>query len=134
MNEDTQRQLEQLQQQGVRVAQRLQKLTASATDERSVVTVTCAPGGRLADIEFAPAARKLDTHELRDAVLAAATAATDAVQRELADVLRELTAESGVPGGDVVREVTKQMEEVRRVVAEQQRRIMQLQDSVPPAS
>jgi methyl-accepting chemotaxis protein len=56
------------------------------------------------------------------------------VQRELVDVLSEFTAESGVPGGDVVREVTKQMEEVRRVVAEQQRRITQLQDSVPPAS
>jgi DNA-binding protein YbaB len=128
---DLTNQLEQMQQQGAQMAQRLQDRTASASDEKSLVTVTVAPGGRLTDIAFDPKARRLDTDELRAVILAAAAAATDEVQQQLADVVQEITAQSGGPAGDVVRDVTKQMDEVRRVVAEQQQRIATMFD--PPA-
>jgi DNA-binding protein YbaB len=128
---DLAKQLEQMQQQGAQMAQRLQDLTASASDEKSLVTVTVAPGGRLTDITFDPKARRLDTDELRSVILAAAAAAAEEVQQQLADVVHEITAQSGGPQGDVVRDVTKQMDEVRRVVAEQQQRIATMFD--PPA-
>lgn len=120
---DINRTVEQMREHSQRLAERMRDLSEQASDDNSMVTVTCAPGGRLVDIQFDPRARRLDTHELRDAVLEAAGRAAEAAQRRLNDVMSSFSAELGLPGGDIGRELAGKMAEVQQVIKQEQERL-----------
>jgi len=110
------------------LARRMRDIHGTGSDDDSLVTVTSGPGGRLTDIEFDPRSRRLDTHDLRDAVVLAAERAAEDVQAKLNDALSEMTSATGILGSsDIAREMQQRVDEVNRVVKEQQEKLQALQ-------
>lgn len=126
---DIQRTIERLRTHSQRLTEQLRELTADGSDDDGFVTATCAAGGRLVDIRFEPRSRRLETHELRDAVLAAAGRAATAAQEQLTSTLNQFSAEVGMPSGDLGREIQQKMSDVQRVIAEEQDKLRALLDS-----
>jgi DNA-binding protein YbaB len=129
MDSEARRTIEQMSAHAQQIAGKLQDLTARGSDDRSMVTATCGPGGRLVDITFKPKSRRLDTYELREVVLAAVERAAQAAQEQFAGVLGELTGSADRLGTDVTARANEQIAQYQRVVEEQQQRLREIRDS-----
>jgi DNA-binding protein YbaB len=115
------RAIEQLSARAQALAGNLQGLTAQGRDDRALITATCGIGGRLVDIQFDPRARRLDTHELREAVLAAVQRAGSAAAEQVSATAAELSGDgfAGALGADVIRQARDQIGQYQRLVQEQ---------------
>ncbi|HSV64542.1 MAG TPA: YbaB/EbfC family nucleoid-associated protein [Mycobacteriales bacterium] len=127
---DVQRTLEELSSRAQELAGRLESLTAEASDDSGLVRATCGMGGRLVDIQFDPRARRMESHQLREAVLAAAQRAGTAVQEQLSTAVSEFSSAGGGLGSDVVRQAQEQVAQYKRIVDEQMDTIAQLRSSI----
>ncbi len=112
------------------LAAKLSDLTGVGADDHELVRAKCAPGGRLVDITFTAEARRLQTHELREAVLSAVGRAADAAQASLTNALAEVTGDTDLLGRDVARQATEQVDQYRKLIDEQRQKLEQLRHSL----
>ncbi|SBT51100.1 YbaB/EbfC family nucleoid-associated protein [Micromonospora auratinigra] len=123
---DVRRRIEGMAEQANRFAASVQDLTAEGVDDTGLVRVTCAPGGRLVDLDLAAETRRMQTYELREAILAAAGRATDAAGANLAGMVAQVTGSADGYGTDAVRQAREQVARYQRLVDEQRQRLEQL--------
>jgi DNA-binding protein YbaB len=126
------RAIEQLSARAQTLAGSLQNLTAQGQDDRALITATCGIGGRLVDIQFDPRARRLESHELREAVLAAVQRAGTAVADQVSATVGELSGDASASGlgADVIRQTKDQVAQYQRLVQEQMDRLAELRASI----
>jgi DNA-binding protein YbaB len=105
------------------LAKRMREIHGEGSDDNALVTVTCSPSGKLVDIAFDPKSRRMDTADLRDAVVTAAQRAADDAQAKTTEAMSEMTSGAGILGGDMVREMQQKMDDVNTMIREQQEKL-----------
>ncbi|MFR9780931.1 YbaB/EbfC family nucleoid-associated protein [Micromonospora sp. MS34] len=123
---DVRRRIEGMAEQANRLATTMQELTGEGADDTGLVRATCGASGRLVDIELAAETRRMQTYELREAILAATGRATDAAAANLAEVVAQLTGSADAYGADPVRQAREQVAQYQRLVDAQRERVEQL--------
>lgn len=126
MDSDTAKLFENLGAQSQHLSEKMATISATGTDDDELVTATCGPGNKLIDITFDPRVRRLDTHELKDKVLAAVQRAGEATEKALMKVLDEQAAAftgMQVPG---IADLQKTMADAQSKLQEQQARMEDL--------
>ncbi|MFI6244024.1 YbaB/EbfC family nucleoid-associated protein [Micromonospora sp. NPDC050795] len=123
---DVQRRIEGMAEQATRFAAAMQNLTGEGTDDAELVRATCDASGRLVDIDLAAGTRRMQTYELREAILTAAGRAADAASASLADAVSQVTQSADVYGADAVRQAQEQVAQYRRLVDAQRDKLEQL--------
>ncbi|MFI7426019.1 YbaB/EbfC family nucleoid-associated protein [Micromonospora sp. NPDC049836] len=128
---DARRRIEGMAEQANRFAGQIQDLTGEGTDDTGLVRATCGASGRLVDIELAAETRRMQTYELREAILAATGRAADAAGTRLAEVVAEMTrgAADGF-GTDAVRQAREQVAQYQRLVDAQREKLEQLRGNL----
>lgn len=107
-------------------AQSLAEVTGSGSDDDDFVTVKVDAGNRLVDLDFDPRSRRLDTHDLKERILTAASRASDACQAEVQRILEEqaqTVTGVQVPG---IGDLQRQMQDAQAQLEEQKRRMEEL--------
>jgi nitrogen-specific signal transduction histidine kinase len=108
-----------------------QQLAAGeGSDDAGTVRVTCAPGGRVLDIESTAQCRRLQTYELREAVLQAAGRASEAAQEALSTAMSGLLGGAELLGGDVPQRAQKHVDQYRTIVEEPRSKLEQLRSTL----
>ncbi|MDG4803370.1 YbaB/EbfC family nucleoid-associated protein [Micromonospora sp. WMMD980] len=123
---DARRRIEGMAEQANRFAATMSDLTGEGSDDAGLVRASCAAGGRLVDIELAAETRRMQTYELRAAILAATGRATDSAAAKLAEVVAQMTGGADVYGGDAVRQAREQVAQYQRLVDAQREKLEQL--------
>ncbi|MEU3452408.1 YbaB/EbfC family nucleoid-associated protein [Micromonospora sp. NPDC006766] len=123
---DVRRLIEGMAEQANRFAASMQNLTGEGADDAGLVRATCGASGRLVDIELAAETRRMQTYELREAILAAVGRAADAASANLADVVAQLTQGADAYGTDAVRQAREQVAQYQRLVDAQRDKLEQL--------
>lgn len=114
-----------------RLVKRINEVNGDGYDDRGLVRVTCAPGGRLIDIELGSETRRMQTYELRDAILLAAeraTLAADDAMREAVSGFGELS--NDLSGHSLVRQAQQQVAQYQALVDEQIDKIQKLRSGL----
>ncbi|MCW3841454.1 YbaB/EbfC family nucleoid-associated protein [Micromonospora yasonensis] len=123
---DARRLIEGMAEQANRFAASMQNLTGEGADDAGLVRATCGASGRLVDIELAAETRRMQTYELREAILAAVGRAADAASANLADVVGQMTQGADAYGTDAVRQAKEQVAQYQRLVDAQRDKLEQL--------
>ncbi|MFI7210747.1 YbaB/EbfC family nucleoid-associated protein [Micromonospora maritima] len=123
---DARRRIEGMAEQANQFAATISDLTGEGSDDAGLVRTTCAASGRLVDIELAAETRRLQTYELREAILAATGRAADSAAANLAEVVARMTGSADVYGSDTVRQAREQVAQYQRLVDAQREKLEQL--------
>ena len=123
LNEETARLVEQMGASAQQIADKVQSVSGTGSDDDELVTATCGPGNRLTDIEFDPRSRRLDTHELKEKVITAVQRAGEDAQKQLTEVIGNFSAGfGGLRGGDTAN-LQRSMAEAQAKITEQQHKL-----------
>ncbi|HYU04838.1 MAG TPA: YbaB/EbfC family nucleoid-associated protein [Jatrophihabitantaceae bacterium] len=123
LNEETTRLVEQMGASAQQMAEKVQNVSGTGSDDDELVTATCGPGNRLTNIEFDPRSRRLDTHELKEKVITAVQRAGEAAQKQLTDVIGDFSAGFGGMHGSDMGNLQRSMTEAQAKIAEQQQKL-----------
>jgi DNA-binding protein YbaB len=125
-----QRALENMTLQAQQLAAGVHDLRGEGSDDAGTVRVTCAPGGRVLDIQFTAQSRRLQSYELREAVLQATGRAGDAAQEALSTAMSGLLGGADLLGSDVLQQAQKHVDQYRTIVEEQRSKLEQLRSTL----
>lgn len=123
LNEETSRLIEQMGSRAHEMAEEIQKVSGVGSDDDELVTATCGPGNRLVDIEFDPRSRRLDTHELKEKVVAAVQRAGDEAQKQMTKVINNFSSEFSGQKGIDMSEFNRTMDDVGAKITEQKEKL-----------
>jgi DNA-binding protein YbaB len=130
MNEETSRLIDRMGANAKQMADKIQNVAGTGSDDDGLVTATCGAGNRLINIEFDPRSRRLDTHELKEKVLVAVQRAGEEAQKQLTDAISGFSAEFGGASGSEMGDLQRTMTDAQAKIAEQRQRLEELYSSL----
>ncbi|HEY3716732.1 MAG TPA: YbaB/EbfC family nucleoid-associated protein [Jatrophihabitantaceae bacterium] len=134
LNEETSRLIERMGANAKQMADKVQTVSGTGSDDDGLVTATSGPGNRLVNIEFDPRSRRLDTHELAEKVIVAVQRAGDEAQQKLTDVISDFSAEFGGARGSEMGNLQQSMTDAQAKIAEEQQKLEALYSALKSKS
>ncbi len=123
LNEETAQLIERMGASASEMADKVQNVSGTGSDDEDLVTATCGPGNRLINIEFDPRSRRLDTHVLKEKVVTAVQRAGEEAQKQLTEVISGFSASFGGMRGGEFSNLQNAMTDAQAKITEQQEKL-----------